>query len=111
MYKDNEDLKNQLSFNFLSNNVKGLQSAEKQLKLFNFLKNNIGPKGILVLWETHCSIDILRNFNAKIYFSHGKTGILIAIYDNLNISGKHEINASNDCLLANILMSVLKRNN
>ena len=39
LYKDNENLKNQLNFNFLTNNVKGLQSTEKRLKLFNFLKN------------------------------------------------------------------------
>ena len=40
LYKDNENLKNQLNLNFLKNNVKGLQSTKKQLKLFNFLKNN-----------------------------------------------------------------------
>ena len=43
LYKDIENLKNQLNFNFLSNNVKGLQSTKKRLKLFNFLKNTLGP--------------------------------------------------------------------
>ena len=41
----------------LSNNVKGLQSTKKRLKLFNFLKNKIGPKGILFLQETHSSVE------------------------------------------------------
>ena len=31
--KDNKNLKNQLNFNFLTNNVKGLQLTKKRLKL------------------------------------------------------------------------------
>ena len=58
LYKVIENLKNQLNFNFLTNNVKGLQSTKKRLKLFNFLKNKIGPKGILFLQETHSSVEI-----------------------------------------------------
>ena len=57
IFKDNEDLRNQLNFNFLSNNRKGLQSTKKRLKLFNFLKNKIGPTGILFLQETHSSVE------------------------------------------------------
>ena len=36
LYKDNENLKNQLNLNFLTNNEKGLQSTKKRLKLCNF---------------------------------------------------------------------------
>ena len=58
MYKDNENLKSQLNFNFLTNNVKGLQSTKKRLKLFNFLNNKIGPKGIgPFLQETYSSLE------------------------------------------------------
>ena len=57
LYKDNENLKNQLNFNFLTNNVKGLQSTKKRSKLFNFLKNKIGPKGILFLQETRSFLE------------------------------------------------------
>ena len=53
LYKDNENLKNQLNFNFLTNNVKGLQSTKKRSKLFNFLKNKIGPKGIFSFCGRH----------------------------------------------------------
>ena len=42
LYKDNENLKNQLNFNFLTNNVKRLQSTKERLKLFNFLNNKMG---------------------------------------------------------------------
>ena len=57
LYKENENLENQLSFSFLTNNIKGLQSTKKRLKLFNFLKNKMGPKGILFLQETHSSLE------------------------------------------------------
>ena len=36
LYKDNENLKNQLNFNFLTNNAEGLQSTKKRLKLLTF---------------------------------------------------------------------------
>ena len=39
IFKDNGNLKNQLNFNFFTNNVKGLQSNKKRLKLFNLLNN------------------------------------------------------------------------
>ena len=51
-FKDNENLKNQLNFNFLTNNVYCLQSTKNTLKLFNLLKNEIGPKVILFLQDT-----------------------------------------------------------
>ena len=34
-----EQVLNTSDFNFLSNNVKGLQSSKKRLKLFQFFKN------------------------------------------------------------------------
>ena len=51
-FKDNENLKNQLIF--FSNNVKGLQSTKKRLKLFNFLKNK---NRSLFSQETHSSVE------------------------------------------------------
>ena len=48
-----EQLSNTSDFNFLSNNVKGLRSSKKRLKLFQFFKNKISSKGILFLQETH----------------------------------------------------------
>ena len=40
-------------FNFLCNDVKGLQASKKRLKLFKYFKNKILPNGILLLKETH----------------------------------------------------------
>ena len=50
-----EQLSNTSDFNFLSNNFKGLESCKKQLKLFQYFKNKISLKGILLLQETHSS--------------------------------------------------------
>ena len=86
--KNNGNLKNQLKIN----NVRGLQSTKNRLKLFTFLKNKIGPKGILFLQGTHSSVETekkwIDDFKDKIYYSHSKSnscGVLIAIYSNLNI--------------------------
>ena len=98
IFQDNENLKNLLNLNFLSNSVKGLQSTKKRLKLFNFLKNKIGPKVILFLQEPHSSVGTekkwIDDFKEKIYNPHGKTnscGVLIAIYDNFNICIKNKV--------------------
>ena len=36
-----------INFNFLCNNVKGLQTSKKPLKSFNYFKNKILPNGII----------------------------------------------------------------
>ena len=37
--------------NFISNNVKGIRSSEKRLKIFEYLKNNIRHNGFVFLQE------------------------------------------------------------
>ena len=49
MTNKKENVINQLNFNFLTNNVKGLQSSKKRVKIFEYFKNNIGHRGILFL--------------------------------------------------------------
>ena len=41
------------NYNFISNNVKGIKTSEKRLKLFEYLKNNINNNGFIYLQETH----------------------------------------------------------
>ena len=81
-YED-ENLKNQLNLNFLSNKIKGVQSSKKQLTLLNFLNNKIGLKSINFLQETHSSIEAEKN--GLIILIANSCGILIAIYSNMNI--------------------------
>ena len=106
LYKDNENLKNQLNFSFLANNVKGLQSTANRLKLFRFYKNKKSPKGILFLQQIQSSIETekewIDDFNDRIYSSHSKTNlcsILRAIYGNLNICVKNKDNNNGDTVL------------
>ena len=60
----------QLNFNFLTNNVKGLQ---KYVKIFEYIRNKVAPKGILTLQETHSSVETEKQWNVKfkgqLYFS------------------------------------------
>ena len=42
-----------IKFNIISNNVKGLQSYKKRLKIFEYLKNKNGPNDILIFQATH----------------------------------------------------------
>ena len=63
MTNKKENVNNQLSFNFLTNNVKGLKSSIKLVKMFEYFKNKIGHRGILFLQETHFSIDTEKQWN------------------------------------------------
>ena len=42
-----------INFNFLSNNVKGMQSSKKCLKQFEYFKSKLKPNELLFLQETH----------------------------------------------------------
>ena len=44
---------------FLSNNVKGIITSEKRLKLFEYFRNlRSTPAGLVFLQETHSSVDV-----------------------------------------------------
>ena len=106
MTNKKEKVNNQLNFNFLTNNVKGLQSSKKRIKMFEYLKNKIGHKGILFLQETHSAFDTEKQWNdefkGQLYFSHGKTnscGVLIAFYGSINVVVKNQMNDDNGRIL------------
>ena len=66
--------------NFISNNVKGIKSSEKRLKLFEYLKNNINDNGFIFLQETHLlSNDELKwkdKFGEPLFF-HTEKAVLV----------------------------------
>ena len=82
----------------------------------------MNPKGILLLQETHTSVETRKkwidDFKEKIYYAHCKTnpcGVLIAFYGNSNICVKNRVNGNDgrvlileatidgsDCLLVNL---------
>ena len=53
MTNKKDKVPNQLNFNFLTNNVRGMLCTKKRVKMLEYLKSKIGPKGILFLQETH----------------------------------------------------------
>ena len=62
---------------FISNNVNGLRSTKKRIKMFNYLKSKIFNDGIIFLQETHSSEssqnEWYNDFQGETYFSHGTT--------------------------------------
>ena len=48
---------NAINFNFITNNVKGLQLSKKSLKLFEYFREKLSSNGILFLQETHSTIN------------------------------------------------------
>ena len=66
-----------IKLQFISNNVKGLQNSLKRIKIFEYLKNNLGSNGFLFLQETHSSLADGKRWvdelKGPIFFSHGKS--------------------------------------
>ena len=87
-----------INFNFLSNNVKGMQSSKKRLKQFEYFKSKLKPNGLLFLQETHSTIACEKKwkdeFGGDLHFSHGSSnscGVLIAFYGNQDITVKKKL--------------------
>ena len=66
-----------VKLHFISNNVKGLQNSLKRIKIFEYLKNNLGSNGFLLLQETHSSLSDEKKWTEElkgpIFFSHVET--------------------------------------
>ena len=62
---------------FISNNVKGIQTSQKRMKLFEYLRSYIVTNGFVFLQETHSTIrdekKLENEFKSRLFFSHGKT--------------------------------------
>ena len=60
--------------NFLLNNVNGLKSSEKRIKMFEYFREKISKNGITFLQETHSSKDPFNNwrndFKGEVFSSH-----------------------------------------
>ena len=83
---------------FISNIVKGLQSLEKSIKVFEYLKNCISNNGFMFLQETNSTVfDEKRwqdELKGKLFFSHGHSdsyGVAIGFLGNMNFNVLNEI--------------------
>ena len=50
-------MSNATNYNFILNNIKGIQVSKKRLKLFEYLKPNIHFNGFILFQETHSSLN------------------------------------------------------
>ena len=69
----------------LTNNVKGLQSSKKRIKLIKYFRSKLNHNGFLFLQETHSTIknenSWFNDFNGLVFFSRRTStscGVLIA---------------------------------
>ena len=92
-----------INFNFLSNNVKGMQSSKKRLNQFEYFKSKLKPNGLLFLQEMNSTIACEKKwkeeFGGDLHFYHGSSnscGVLIAFYGNQDTAVKKSCHAKKD---------------
>ena len=68
------------SLSLITNNVKGIQSSKKRLKLMQYFKDKIGSTGLLFLQETHsdCKVEQKWKEDFSIFFPLTESQILVA---------------------------------
>ena len=80
-----------INFNFLSNNVKGMQSSKKCLKPFEYFKSKLKPSELLS-YKKHIRPLIAKKkrkdeFGGDLHFFHGSSnscGVLMVFHGNQN---------------------------
>ena len=95
-----------ISVSFIFNNVKGIQSYKKRLKLIQYFKEKIGSTGVLFLQETHSSSKVEQkwkeDFKGDVFFSHGKTNscdVLTVYFGKETFNAKKQETDNEDCIL------------
>ena len=67
----------EVKLHFILNNVNKLKNFLIRIKMFKYLKNNLGSNGFLPLQETYSSLDDEKKsadeLKGPIFFPHGKT--------------------------------------
>ena len=98
------------SLNFIANNVKGIQSSKKRLKLIQYFKDKIKSTGVLLLQDTHSDSKIEQKwkeyFKGPSFFCYGKSnscGVLIASFGTGTfIVKKHETDKEGRSLIFDV---------
>lgn len=69
------------NINTISYNIKGIQKYHKRNKIFDSLKKNVNPNGLIFLQEKDSSFKE-KNFKEQLFSSHSKTnccGVIIRL--------------------------------
>ena len=66
-----------INFNFISNNIEGLKLTKNWIKLFEYFKSKLTPRGVLFAQTTHSTKAIEQKckdkLNALIFHLHGNS--------------------------------------
>ena len=102
-----------ISLSFVTNNVKGIQSYKRRLKLIQYFKEKIGSTGVLFLQETNCKVQQKwkEDLKGHVFFSHGKTnscGVLTAYFgkETFNVK-KQETDKEGRILILDMSLSMI----
>ena len=96
---------------FISSNVKGMQNSLTMIKIFEYLKNNLGSNGFLLLQEAHSSLTNEEKradeLKGPIFLSHGKTnscGIAIGHIESnkVNVLCKKKVSKNGRVLILDV---------
>ena len=100
-----------VKLHFMSDNVKELQNSLKRIKIFEYLKKNLGSNGFLLLQETHSSLAVEKKWadelKEPIFFSYDKTnscGAAIGYIgsNKVDVLDKKEIDKNGRILILNV---------
>ena len=83
-----------------------MRSSKKGVKILEYFRNKVAPKGLLFLQEMHSSVETEKQWNdefkGQLYFSLGKIsscGVLTGFYGNINVVIKKQLNDKNGRIL------------
>ena len=100
-----------VKLHFMSDNVKELQNSLKRIKIFEYLKKNLGSNGFLLLQETHSSLAVEKKWadelKEPIFFSYDKTNSCGAALgyigsNKVDVLDKKEIDKNGRILILNV---------
>ena len=90
------------NLSFISNNVKGLKTISKGIKILEYLKNYVISNGFIFLQEAHSSIKDEKIWNdelkGQLIFSHGKTNSCGVVIVFVGTKGLNILNIKRDNL-------------
>ena len=86
--------------NFILNNINVIKTSEKQLKLFEYIRNNINNNGFIFIQETHLSSNDEQkwkdNFRGFSISSHVKSNFCGMVISYCETEAFKEVNTTSD---------------
>ena len=101
-----------LGFDILSLNVRGLGDHTKRRKIFNYAKKHISRKGVIFLQETHSVqkdehvwTNQFGRGTGSVFFSHGKSDASRILIASREVTAKH-VDTEGRYIVLNLLLNI-----